>query len=406
MERPMPNPELQGSFRKPKNYATALVDQYTEVRGDIKPELARHLERAELSVERNKKSARLGGYAVEQAAARAFYETMIRPYLLKGTLNGGTKEKTFSPDQSYVDNFVEQLCGGGAVAQMYIRLLQSRPGEAPTDSRVSFAAMELVRTWSLRTLIAKELGLNYGVHIIDETEAFDPGEELGFTPDAVSESHEAMSALLSRLGLSEEAFNITPFSHQADLYRGTDRDAELGEEYDDLLEAGTEKTRSDLRLGLFSLNAIRAVMIHKLRHGDGFTNVSANTDLDYLAHFSQEDVDQSLLVSESFNSALEMRAAAKKHVGQMGLMAAFPEFYSDRQAFHWGISKKGDRVSIQPNFKVYKGRLVTPGYALPIYNEDGSECLGLTTYSEHEGDHKVILGPNGLPAALVKEGAM
>lgn len=411
MERLAPPPNIEGGFRKvsadSEDYAAALVQQFTEFRGDIAPDLNQHLERAEVSLERNEKAARLGGFAFEQAAARAFYETMIRPYLLKGTLNGDTKEKTFVPDGTYVDDFVERLCEGGAVSQMYIRLLQSRPGEVPADSRVSFAAMELVRTWGLRALVAKELGLNYGVQIIDETEAFDHGEELGFTAAAVSESHKAMTALLRQFGLSEEAFAITPFSRQAGLYRGAGRNAELGAEYDDLLEASIEKTRSDLRLGVFSLNAIRAVMVHKLRHGHRFTNVSANTDLDYLAQFTDADVNESLLVSESFNSALEMRTAAKRHVGQAGLMAAFPEFYNDRQAFHWGISKKGDRVSMQPNFKVHKGRLVTPGYALPIYNQDGNECLGLTSYSEHANDDfKVLLGPNGLPAGLVKEDAM
>jgi hypothetical protein len=46
----------------------------------------------------------------------------------------------------------------------------------------------------------------------------------------------------------EEEFSITPFSHQASLYRGTDRDVQLGDEYDSLLEANIEKTKSDLRL--------------------------------------------------------------------------------------------------------------------------------------------------------------
>jgi hypothetical protein len=411
MERLAPPPDIEGGFRKvpadSEGYAPALVQQFTEFRGDSTPELGQHIERAEISLERNEKAARLGGHAIEQAAARAFYETMIRPYLLKGTLNSGTKEKTFVPDGAYVDDFVERLCEGGAVSQMYIRLLQSRPGEAPTDSRVSFAAMELLRTWSLRALVAKELGLNYGVHIIDETGAFDHGDTLGFTPDAVSESHQAMTTLLNGAGLTEEDFSITPFSHQASLYRGTDRDSKLGDEYDGLLEANIEKTKSDLRLGIFSLNAIRAVMIHKLRHGDRFTNVSANTDLGYLTQFNENDIEESLLVSESFNSALEMRTAAKRHVGQAGLIAAFPEFYSGRQTFHWGISKKGDRISMQPNFKVYKGRLVTPGYALPVYSADGSEFFGLTSYAEHANDsNKVIFGPNGLPAALIKEDAM
>lgn len=398
---------VEGQFSDAKSYPVRLVDQYVNFRNDVKTEVDIHLDRAEAATERHKKAARLGGYAVEQATARAFYETMIRPYLLKGTLNGSSKEKTFTPDGAYIDKFVERLCENGAVSQMYIRLLQSRPGEMPTDSRVSFAAMELLRTWSIRALVAKELGLNYGVHIIDETEAFDHGDELGFTSAAIGDSHAAMALLLSRFGLSQDVFEITPFSHQASLYRGSSRDSDLGNEYDALLEANTEKTRSDLRLGIFSLNAIRAVMIHKLRHGDGFTNVSANTDLGYLAEFEEKDVDEALLVSESFNTALEMRTAAKRHIGQAGLMAAFPEFYSDRPAFHWGISKKGDRVSMQPNFKVLKGRLVTPGYALPVYGEDGGECLGLTSYSEHtKNEYKVILGPNGLPAALIKGDAM
>lgn len=196
---------------------------------------------------------------------------------------------------------------------------------------------------------------------------------------------------------------LTPFSHQANLYRRPEQDSILASEYEQLVGYNLEKTRRDIWLGNFSLNAIRAVMIHKLRYGESFINVSSNTDLNYLSDFSHDDVDETLLISESFNSALQMRRAVKRYIGRMGLCVDFPEFFADRPLFHWGISKKAHRPFIQPNFKIYKGRLVSPGYALPVYSADTHECLGLTSYTEHSsGNFSVVIGPNGLPSALVE----
>ncbi len=131
-------PEIQAE-QTPSNldcaYGHRLVDDYWELRGGIDAEVAANLERAEPIIERHKKSAAMGKFATEQTAARAFYDVMVRPYLLKGTLTGATKEKTFSPDQTYIDDFVTKTLDEGVVSQMYIRLLQSRPGEKPSDSR-------------------------------------------------------------------------------------------------------------------------------------------------------------------------------------------------------------------------------------------------------------------------------
>lgn len=385
-------------------YGPRLVDNYWKLRGGIDSEVAAHLDRVEPVMERHKKSANMGKFATEQVAARAFYDVLIRPYLLKGTLNSATKEKAFSPNQEYVDDFITKLLDGGATSQMYIRLLQSRPGEKPDDSRIGYGALELLRTWAIRTKVAGELDLDYAVNIVDETEAFDHAEQLGFTQEAVDDSYAAMSYLLDRYGLTEEDVRITPFSNQASLYRGHESlDEELAKEYDQLLEGNIEGTLEDIRMGVFSLSAIRVVMVHRLRYGEGFTSVSANRDFEYLKNFHRDDVDETLLVSESFNSALQMRKAARLHIGQRGLEAAFPEFFSDSALLHWGISKKADRLSIQPNFKVYKGRLVTPGYALPIYAEDGGQFAGLTSYSENiSEDFNVINGPNDRPAGLIK----
>jgi hypothetical protein len=395
-------PAERRNIKNNADYSMRLVDDYLEFRGGIDAEVDEHLERAEQTVERHRKSASLGAFSIDEAAARAFYDTMIRPYLLKGKLNGDAKEKTFVPDKDYIDDFVSTLSQGSAVSQMYIRLLQSRPGEEPTDSRIGYGALELIRTWSVRTKVAAKLGLDYSVNIVDETEAFDHGEQLGFSKDAINDSYLAMGYLLDRYGISASEISITPFSRQASLYReGEAQDDVLTAKYEQLLEGNIEKTAEDLKTGIFSLSAIRAVMIHKLRHGDSFPNVSANRDFEYLSDFSKDDVDESLLVSESFNSALQMRQAAKQHIADVGLQAAFPEFFHD-SSFHWGISKKADRLSIQPNFKVHKGRLVTPGYALPLYGE-GQELMGLVSYTEHTNDgFETIHGPNDLPTALAK----
>lgn len=386
-------------------YGARLVEEYIDFRGTIDADVAVYLDRVKPVMEKHRRSVPMGKLALEAVAAHAFYDTMIRPFLLKGTLSSTTKEKTYAPGQTYLDDFASQMLSQGAISQMYIRLLQSRPGEKPIDSRIGYGALELLRTWAIRTKVAKELDLQYSVNIVDETGAFDHGDQLGFTPETTDDSHLALQKFIERCGLSEQDIRITPFSHQSDLYReSTTQDAGLTAEYGRLLEANTERTVEDIRLDVLSLNAIRAVMIHRLRHGDSFESVSSNRDFNYLEDFHPDDVTETIRISESFNSALQMRPAVKRHIGRVGLQSQFPEFFSDAALLHWGISKKSDRLSIQPNFKgPYGGRLATPGYALPVYEEVTRKFMGLTSYSQHLSDEfEVINGPNGSPAALVK----
>jgi len=385
-------------------YARKLVDAFEKFRGGIEPEIAERLIEVKTSIERQKKAASLGSFAVEQATARAFFDTLVRPYLLKGNISRGSNKKTFVPDTTYKENFAKKLSDDGLIAQMYIRLLQSRPGEQPDDSRIGYGALELLRTWAIRLRVADEIGLDYSVNIVDETGAFDHGEQLGFTPEAMTDSYEAMELLLSGYGVKSGSLTITPFGHQASLYRGENAlDSTLMQEYERLLEANIKTTKGDLQQGIFSLGAIRAVMIHRLRYGDVFSNVSANRDFDYLTNFSPDDVDESLFISESFNGALQMRPAVKRRVGELGAQLQFPEFFSKQERLHWGISKKDDRLSIQPNFKAYKGQPVTLGYAIPVYSRDNGGFAGLTAYAEHSrGGFEVVNGPNELPVAVIE----
>lgn len=286
---------------------------------------------------------------------------------------------------------------------MYIRLLQSRPGKLPEDSRITYGTLELLRTWSVRAKVAQTIGVNYDINMIDETTAFDHGDQLGFTAAAVDESYEAMSMLLAQYDITNN-LTISPFVHQTLFYRGETKQPELSAEYEGILSQNIRRTTDEIKVGSLSLSSIRAVMIQRLRHGDSFTTVGSNRDLSYLADFDSNDVAETIYISESFNSALQMRTFVRDHVESEGRETEYPEFFCRNALLKWGITKKADRLSIQPNFKMFRGRSVTPGYALPVYSED-KKFEGLTHYSDQADtlSYAALKGPNGLPVALINK---
>lgn len=384
-------------------YGIQLTKSFANFRSDIDEDVDLYLRRLEPTFEKNIKAATMGTYPQDEVPARTFYTGMIRPFLLKGTLHTGTKEKTFVPDQAYVDDFAAGLTQGQFTSQMYVRLLQSRPGMKQEDARISFGALEFLRTCVVRVKVAEALGLQYAVNIVDETGAFDPGEPLGFTSRAIEESHLAMQYFIDSCKTPEGRLRITPFAHQASLYRAdTPISEELSRHYNDRLTSNIDRTMLHISEGHLSLQAVRAVMLHRLRHGHDFINVSGNRDITYLDAFSSSAVLETVALSESFNTALQMRPPVKEFIDAQGMQDMFPEFF-DPTLHHWGITKKEDRLSIQPNFRSYKGQSVTPGYGIPVYDARSHDFLGLTNYAVHKQPrYGVVLGINGLPAALTE----
>lgn len=387
---------------QPSAFATELVDGFTSLRGGIDNEVDTYLDRVASAEKKHVRSAQMGKFAIEESAARAFYEVMIKPFLLKGNLDGSGTGKTFVPDEEYVDNFVSDLSTDGSTSQMYIRLLQSRPGMLPQDSRITYGTLELLRTWSIRAKVAQAAGVNYGINIVDETAAFDHGARLGFTPAALDDSYQAMNMLLAHYDVGD-SLTINSFAHQTPFYRGEMKQTDLGAKYEGILSQNIRRTTDEIKVGSLSLSSIRAVMIHRLRNGESFTTVGSNRDLGYLADFDRDDVEETISISESFNSALQMRPFVRERVEAEGREAEYPEFFCRNALVKWGITKKADRLSILPNFKSFRGRAVTPGYALPVYSED-SKFQGLTYYSDQEDvfSYRAIEGPNRLPVALTE----
>lgn len=381
-------------------FAKELVNGFVSLRGSIDNEVDTYVERVASAEKKHVRSARMGKFAIEESAARAFYEVMIKPFVLKGNLDGSGTGKTFMPDEEYINNFVSGLSTGGVTSQMYIRLLQSRPGMLPEDSRITYGTLELLRTCAVRAKVAQATGVNYNINIVDETTAFDHGDQLGFTAVAVDESYEAMSMLLAQYDITNN-LTISPFVHQTLFYRGETKQPELSAEYEGILSQNIRRTTDEIKVGSLSLSSIRAVMIQRLRHGDSFTTVGSNRDLSYLADFDKDDVAETIYISESFNSALQMRTFVRDHVESEGRETEYPEFFCRNALLKWGITKKADRLSIQPNFKMFRGRSVTPGYALPVYSDDG-KFNGLTYYSDQaEAFFRTIEGPKSLPVALI-----
>lgn len=93
----MTAPESPNS--KHSAFATELIEGFTNLRGGIDNEVDTYLDRIASAEKKHVRSAQMGKFALEESAARAFYEVIIKPFLLKGNLDGSGTGKTFVPDE-------------------------------------------------------------------------------------------------------------------------------------------------------------------------------------------------------------------------------------------------------------------------------------------------------------------
>ena len=372
------------------DYARELVRSYLAFRRDILLDVALFLEQIERKVVEYDKAATMGSFSKDEISARSFYDVMIKPYILRGKLSRSTFEKTFRPDDSYVNTFIKHLSDDSASMRMYVRLLQSRPGEDQDDARIGYGVLEMLRAWAIRVLVARSLGLRFAVEIIDETLAFEKGHLLGFTHDSISDSYEAIKIYLESVNVLENELRIIHFSEQSQFYRGNTTNSELAHKYQTLKVTAVSETLAYIKSGVVNLRTIRVVALHKLRNRCSFASISSNTDLGYLASQDINEVYRTVELSESFFAALAMR----DH---------FPTDDGTPYTIRCGITKSAERLSIMGTFKCYKGELVTPGYGIPLY-DDAHNFLGLGGYSfvnNAEIVKKVCYGPSGRACALI-----
>ena len=112
----------------------------------------------------------------------------------------------------------------------------------------------------------------------------------------------------------------------------------------------------------------------KLRAGDIFTSIHANSDFCYLDDFSEEEVRETLAMSESFFAALAMRPYVEDFLQTETSIdrATYPEYFSDKKIIPAGITKSAGRLSVHACMKQVSGQVHTPGYAIPAYNSKTS----------------------------------
>ena len=348
-------------------------------------------------------AARMGSIATNEINSRAFYDVALRPYFLKGRLSRGSDERVFVPDVNYYNNFINALTNEGAELRMYVRLLQSRPGIEQNDTTVSYSTLEFLSSWISRIQAAHELGVNFATSIVDETQAFESGELLGFSEGNIFDSY-AIIDKLKREMLKDNVsdLKVTPFSNQGRLFREPTGISVLKDIYDNIIDEKISVTEQQLSSGAVNLDTLRVVALQKLRAGDIFTSIHANSDFCYLDDFSEEEVHETLAMSESFFAALAMRPYVEDFLQTETSIdrAAYPEYFSDKKIIPAGITKSAGRLSVHACMKQVSGQVHTPGYAIPAYNSK-DKFLGLLNYTEvYNRKYDLINADTDLPEGV------
>lgn len=360
------------SFRAP---ADDLVDLYAE---DI-------MRKVEIL-------SRSGAVNTENSYALAFYNTMIKPYILRGKVPGDVSKKVFRVEGGQLECILDSMAGGGVTLRMYVRLLQSRPGEAQIDTRIGYGVLEFLRGWSIKTRVASLIGLDFKVEIIDETEAFEGGHLLGFTEKSIEDSHEAVSVYL-RSVRAEGLVSVSRFNIHSRYYRGPDADSEALALYKALKQEGVDRSMQAISRGVRNIYTCRVAVIHKLMFGRGFSSIISDENLQYIRSCDVKSVKTAAEISESFFAALAMRPHQDP----------FDDASGSRYILRGGITKSDERLSISGYDRLHRGLLITPGYGLPLYR-DGRTFLGMVRYSEVQNDgYKKIYNHCGKVTGLVAD---
>ena len=196
----------------------------------------------------------MGSIATNEINSRAFYDVALRPYFLKGRLSRGSDERVFVPDVNYYNDFINALANEGAELRMYVRLLQSRPGIEQNDTTVSYSTLEFLSSWISRIRAAHELGVNFATSIVDETQAFESGELLGFSEGNIFDSY-AIIDKLKREMLKDNVsdLKVTPFSNQGKLFREPTGISVLKDIYDNIIDEKISVTEQQLSSGVVIL---------------------------------------------------------------------------------------------------------------------------------------------------------
>lgn len=320
----------------------------------------------------------------------AFYSKLIRPYL------PDTRD-AFRPNDDDIRQFCEGLRAGVNIVLYYAFSKTSSPGRTGSpDWKVDFAEFEMLKNYFLLTEVARQLGLNLGIIIVDETPILQEQEELGIKKDDISFNQQVFELYRS---LSGGRLIYRPIDESVGGPLGVDFDQFYNKIYPSIIIQIEDDIRSRrltpeiIRMGVFidilPLSTLEKYNLNPDQARQFYESLKSG-DFGILDSLPSDLVTKLISLTAHTKSIMELRKEAGQRVREERLTSLYPE-YGD--TIYGGVTRSAKRWSFLPLPTRWNGRTVNPMHGLAVYKEDG-DFMGVCPKRELPANAEIIYYPN------------
>lgn len=341
--------------------------------------------------------------------ATAFYAAHIVPMIAKGS-------DVYKPTDSEIFQLCHQLAKGEPVQLvMYYALSKTRSPKrtGSPDTVIDAAEIEMLKNYSSMVLLSRELGLNFSMVIVDETDALPLGMPLGMS----QVDKEINTRLVQDYLRANNVNDRVIIRSLADSVM-----APLGADFAPLHAARYEENLTSIRTAILSgeksAETVRLIVFLDCMPDEGLVSMGVNPEdvaslrtslqsVEDLGNLPASVLNTLTHLTAHFKATMDLRAEASARVSANNWQDRFPEYDTEKR-FYGGITRSKTRWSFIPHPKKNMGRVVNPMHGLALYREnDGHRYLGNTGYQElkaleDEGKNKIIYVGNKPVFSILK----
>lgn len=332
---------------------------------------------------------KLNGYNGDDILrAGGFYSRIIKPWLASGN-------DSYKPRIDEIIEFSKKLLSGVDIVFYYAFSKTQSPGRTGSpDCKIDFAEFEMLKHWVYVSSVARKLGFDLRIILVDETPALPFDEYLGLKEEDLKTNQKLFADFLALYG-------NPPIIYRSLLDSVS---SPLGDSFSGLYEGRQKEILETINKDLLN-NVINAKTIKILTFLDCLPETTLKKfemttegvkkiissfkekDFNPLLAINQELLNYLINLTARFDSLMSLREKARDEVLANGLLEEYPE-YSDIRIYG-GVTRSLSRWSFLPHPIKFNGKTVNPMHGLAIYNNGGNFC-GVCPRKELPGSANII----------------
>ena len=303
--------------------------------------------------------------------AVGYYTRIIKPWLASGN-------DSYKPSIDEIIEFSKKLLSGVDIVFYYAFSKTQSPGRTGSpDYKIDFAEFEMLKHWVYVSSVARKIGFDLRIILVDETPALPFDEYLGLKEEDLKTNQKLFADFLALYG-------NPPIIYRSLLDSVS---SPLGDSFSGLYEERQQEILEIINKELLN-NVISPKTIKILTFLDCLPETTLNSfnikpeDLEQIiSSFKRGEfnpllaIDQELLnylinLTAHFDSLMSLRSTARDIVLANGSLEEYPE-YSDSRIYG-GVTRSSSRWSFLPHPRKFNGKTVNPMHGLAIYDNEGN----------------------------------